>query len=611
MRRFLYCPLILLLAACSEGRSRNNPGTTMTQPPPATGAACGNGVAEGIEACDGDVIANGVTCAGLGLGGGNLGCSSDCKLDLTTCDFPDYCTANNLYDNGMCDACEQLGGVRDPDCMTACGADGMCGDRFEPLIGAYVCRAAGQRDPDCGSCGNGIIEGAELCDGQTFPMGSHRCEDWGFIDGSIGCNGDCTPNFGSCRAIRCGDGLIEGNEACEGTDVQGATCTGLGFAAGEVTCGADCQLVTSSCIAAGCGNGIKEVDEVCEIGFLDGQTCESQGFAGGTLACSGTCELDTSGCVSPGCGNGIIEDIEECEGMNLNGQTCQTQGFLGGDLACSTTSCTFDTSACVAPGCGNMILEPGTEQCEGMNFGGETCQTQGFAAGTLSCDSMCMIDTSNCTETGCGNNIIEPGEQCDGTNFGGESCYTLTGGVGALVCNSCQRSTANCTPTCGDGVVNSHELCDGMNFRNNSSTNCADLGLGSGTVTCNQATCRLNLNGCSLDACSANNWYNDGACDPCHLLGGMMDPDCNGCGANGACVDFFSGLVGDYACHTIDPNIPIDPDCTCGNGLVDPAEACDGTSFATTELGTCSYYGFSSGVVTCTPNCVPDPSLCQ
>ena len=31
-----------------------------------------------------------------------------------------------------------------------------------------------------------------------------------------------------------------------------------------------------------------------------------------------------------------------------------------------------------------------------------------------------------------------------------------------------------------------------------------------------------NLNGCSMDACAANFWYNDGVCDPCHLLGGMM-----------------------------------------------------------------------------------------
>lgn len=38
---------------------------------------------------------------------------------------------------------------------------------------------------------------------------------------------------------------------------------------------------------------------------------------------------------------------EDCDGSDLNSQTCVTQGFAAGNLSCST-SCTFDTSTCNA-----------------------------------------------------------------------------------------------------------------------------------------------------------------------------------------------------------------------------------------------------------------------
>lgn len=47
------------------------------------------------------------------------------------------------------------------------------------------------------------------------------------------------------------------------------------------------------------------------------------------------------------CGNGTIESPETCEVGNLNGKTCQTQGFAGGTLGCAT-GCTLDTSGCWA-----------------------------------------------------------------------------------------------------------------------------------------------------------------------------------------------------------------------------------------------------------------------
>lgn len=47
------------------------------------------------------------------------------------------------------------------------------------------------------------------------------------------------------------------------------------------------------------------------------------------------------------------------------------------------------------PGCGDQILQPG-EQCDGLDLGGATCSTLGFASGALSCSGVCTYTTNAC-----------------------------------------------------------------------------------------------------------------------------------------------------------------------------------------------------------------------
>lgn len=49
--------------------------------------------------------------------------------------------------------------------------------------------------------------------------------------------------------------------------------------------------------------------------------------------------------------------------------------------------------------CGNSLIE-GSEQCDGANLSGETCVTQGFASGTLSCAANCTFNTTSCNPSG-------------------------------------------------------------------------------------------------------------------------------------------------------------------------------------------------------------------
>lgn len=60
------------------------------------------------------------------------------------------------------------------------------------------------------------------------------------------------------------------------------------------------------------------------------------------------------------------------------------------------------TITAIVPGvCGNGIKEI-NEQCDGNDFGGQTCSNFGFSGGSLSCNSNCTVNTSGCFTAGGG-----------------------------------------------------------------------------------------------------------------------------------------------------------------------------------------------------------------
>lgn len=110
-------------------------------------------------------------------------------------------------------------------------------------------------------------------------------------------------NFGggSINPIVCGNGLKEGAEICDLSDLASQSCTTQGFASGTLTCNPNCTaFVTTSCVAASvCGNNTKEAGEICDGTDVNLQTCALQGFGSGTLACSTDClSYVTTGCVA-------------------------------------------------------------------------------------------------------------------------------------------------------------------------------------------------------------------------------------------------------------------------------------------------------------------------
>jgi hypothetical protein len=113
-------------------------------------------------------------------------------------------------------------------------------------------------------CGDGVVSGSEECDCAGRPcreeqLGGTTCVDVDdpftgpLTGGTLSCN-PASCRFDTSMCSSCGDGRVNGNEVCDGELLAPVSCRELGRGtAGEVACGADCQLDTSACTACGYG----------------------------------------------------------------------------------------------------------------------------------------------------------------------------------------------------------------------------------------------------------------------------------------------------------------------------------------------------------------------
>lgn len=96
------------------------------------------------------------------------------------------------------------------------------------------------------SCGDGVREGGEVCDGED--LGGKSCADLGLIDGVLACDSNCVFDAEKCEAPpTCGNGVLDGTEPCDGAELGGATCEGLDFTGGALSCAENCAFDTSQC----------------------------------------------------------------------------------------------------------------------------------------------------------------------------------------------------------------------------------------------------------------------------------------------------------------------------------------------------------------------------
>ncbi len=323
-----------------------------------------------------------------------------------------------------------VGACVNPEARLGWGDSGLCSD------GA---RSTGETDVDCGGpcapCGAGAhcLADADCesgaCDPNTLVCASVECAD-GEKNGDetdIDCGGgSCAPcalgddclvgtdcQDGVCDQIclppRCGDGVVNGSEACDGD--------GAGTPGETATCNADCTMAV-------CGDG--------KVNAALGETCDDEGE-------SFSCDAD---CTAAECGDGVVNTTaselcddggpsEDCTDTCIptscgDGEVNEAAGEQCDDGQ-MTATCDDD---CTFPVCQDGKVNP---------FVGEVCDD---GVETASCDD-------DCTAVSCGDGNVNQaaGEACDG---GGETA----------TCDD------DCTPVvCGDGNLNqaAGEQCDDGN----------------------------------------------------------------------------------------------------------------------------------------------------
>jgi hypothetical protein len=180
----------------SDGTSEDSSEPTTSPPDPVTtnpgttgmpAGVCGDGNVDPEEECDGESLV-GSTCMTEGYGAGTLVCGPDCKL------FTDGCY----------------------------------------------------------TCGDNIVHMAEACDGSNF--NGKSCQSLGYGGGNLVCAANCKSiETGGCTPLAsCGNGVLEGAEQCDGGQLGGQTCVGLGYDQGALGCSPSCTLDTSGCETLNC-----------------------------------------------------------------------------------------------------------------------------------------------------------------------------------------------------------------------------------------------------------------------------------------------------------------------------------------------------------------------
>ncbi len=256
----------------------------------------------------------------------------------------------------------------DPGGATSEGTD-TDGDTDTGTATATDTDATDGSPTDSGGSTGGCLEGSEDC----------PCTPDDTCDGDLACVD------GTCIMSVCGNGVVEGSEACDDGNAD------------------DTDACQSTCVSATCGDGEIQTDvEQCDDANADD-----------TDACLSTCLTAT-------CGDSFTQaGVEECDDGNVD----------------DTDAC---LSTCVAAICGDVVVQVGVEDCDDGNPDNTDACVEGcksascgdtyLQAGVEECDDGNVVDTdacpSTCLDATCGDGFVYTGvEECeDGNAVDSDGC---------------------------------------------------------------------------------------------------------------------------------------------------------------------------------------------
>lgn len=243
MKRYWIAALVAILATLGCDESKDH------------GDTCGDGILGENEICDGDSIRDGISvyCPNGTTATRSLLRCNACALDTTlACNSQAVSICGNgiVEDGEECDGSvpEVIAGCSDPDLSKL-----KC--KQCKLVDEGVCA----RPSDGAVCGDGKVDSGELCDGSNIPAAARQCP--------ANMVALPTPNFkctSSCQLVdiseacvfgsklQCGNGKLDANEMCDGKEfseslVESIDCgAGKTFYRDRLQCDANCQIDTSA-----------------------------------------------------------------------------------------------------------------------------------------------------------------------------------------------------------------------------------------------------------------------------------------------------------------------------------------------------------------------------
>ena len=382
--------------------SRGDAGDVASAASSTADAACGNGVREGSELCDGDcpTACSPTPCFHVELVGAAASCDARCEVsEVVVCADADGCCATGC-DHGA-----------DKDCSPSCGDGVISGtEKCEPESVALPCPGSNECDDGDPCTEDKVIGSAQQCSAQCAHMPITRR-----VAGDQCCPaGANIASDADCEAF-CGDGVVSGTERCDAA-VPGSCPTP-----------SSCALLTEGCersvlVGTGC-------DAHCELDRI--RTAQN-----GDQCCPPGATVGTDTDCEPRCGDGVVSGNEECDPHTPAGEY--------GRCPASSNDCSLPAG----DPCLLAVLVGDPQQCNAR------CTFEPREAGAQ--DACCPSgassqDDPDCSPV-CGNGLVEDGELCDSGPGSSNPCPTERT-CRVELCNARTIVGSGCTAECVDEVV--------------------------------------------------------------------------------------------------------------------------------------------------------------